>query len=66
MIVAKTRLKRIPKTCKECALSYVPGFDDRVCIIKKMACPKEVRLTGNLAYCKPGWCPLMELGEGER
>lgn len=64
MIVAKTRLKRIPKTCKECTLSYVPCFDDRVCSIKQMVCPMEVRPSGNLAYCKPGWCPLVELKEG--
>lgn len=65
MIVAKTRIKKIPDTCKKCALSYIPrGTNERVCVVTQICCPSETRPSGNKAYCRPRWCPLIELKEG--
>ena len=61
MIVAKTRMKRIPKTCKECSISVVTYWEDRVCGINQKECPVERKPSGNIGYCKPGWCPLVEV-----
>ena len=60
MIVAKTRMRKIPKTCKECTLSRHDFGGDRVCSVTRMDCPMELHM-GNWRYGKPGWCPLKEL-----
>ena len=62
-IYVKTRLKKIPKTCKECHLSTTElyGYDfERVCIVTRKECPVEKKASGNWGYCKPSWCPLVE------
>lgn len=60
MIVAKTKLKKIPKTCKECSISK-SDWDTRICGINGKECPVERKPSGNIGYCKPGWCPLVEI-----
>ena len=59
MIIAKTRLKRMPRTCRECTISLNDGWGERVCGITKKDCPLEV-VNGRVRYGKPGWCPLRE------
>lgn len=65
MIVAKTKMKRIPDTCKKCSLSVVQqygfGNTDRVCCVNGYVCPLETKPSGNVGYTKPTWCPLMEI-----
>lgn len=64
MIVAKTRMRKIPKTCKGCALSFCQfdGRDSyRVCAIMLRDCPMEDKGRGNYGYTKPDWCPLVEI-----
>ena len=65
MIVAKTRMKRIPKTCKDCSVLFIDGWGERVCGINKRECPVEFTGHGRLAYAKPGWCPLVDLKDGD-
>lgn len=63
MIVAKTRLRKMPQSCRKCSLSIVDSWtDDRVCSITHRLCPLELR-NGHIGYAKPEWCPLMEVGE---
>lgn len=63
MIVAKTKMTRLPETCKKCSLSQVEhyGFCDteRYCGITNRACPTEKKQSGNVGYGKPDWCPLI-------
>jgi len=59
MIVAKTRMRKIPKTCKDCALGKREFGADRVCSITGKDCPMEL-YRGNWKYGKPTWCPLEE------
>lgn len=65
MIVAKTKMKRIPDTCKKCSVSYVyydsPIDSTRCCRITSYECPTETAPSGNTRYVKPDWCPLMEI-----
>ena len=64
MIVAKTRMKKIPKTCKDCSMSIIQGrWNDsyRICSINSKECPMEKKENGNWAYTNPDWCPLMEV-----
>ena len=63
MIYAKTKLKKIPKTCTQCPLSENTPFDDRVCVIKRRPCPLERTPSGHIRYGKPSWCPLTEVGK---
>lgn len=62
MIYVKTRLRKMPKSCTTCPYSNLDVFlTDRVCSIKgNRLCPLELRPSGNLAYGKPTWCPLVE------
>ena len=62
MIVAKTRMKRIPDTCKRCSASYPTGGGDKACELTWYICPTETAPSGNTRYVKPDWCPLMEIG----
>lgn len=62
-IYAKTRLRKIPKTCKECTLSAIEFYhhdSERVCTITGKSCPIEKKASGNWGYTKPDWCPLVE------
>lgn len=65
MIVAKTRMKKIPKSCNKCALSmterhsYIESI--RVCEINKKECPMKYSEHKNLKYIRPDWCPLIEM-----
>lgn len=64
MIVAKTKMKRIPDTCKRCSASYLDEYDcyeGRVCNLTGYICPVETTPSGNIRYVKPDWCPLMEI-----
>lgn len=72
MIYAKTRLNKLPKTCKECKFSIVAYerlgtidlYDGRICILSgNRACQTEKTPNGNTKYTKPVWCPLMEVKE---
>lgn len=63
-IVARTNLKKIPSTCKECKFSIVKGSwcnSFRVCSICQKECPMERTDKGNMAYTRPNWCPLAEV-----
>lgn len=70
MIYAKTRMKNIPKTCKDCSCSnFVMDRLDgavytsyRTCGIVWKMCPYEKKKSGNWGYGKPDWCPLVEIG----
>lgn len=63
MIYAKTKMKKIPKTCKDCAISIVqfvtPINSYRICSINSKNCPMEKKQSGNYGYTKPNWCPLV-------
>ena len=64
MIVAKTRLKKMPKTCKQCIYRelYPVGGED-ICRIAGMFCPWEKKPNGMVGLGKPDWCPLMDAAE---
>lgn len=65
MIVVKTKMRKLPKNCKKCALSIVEhGWMGpyRVCRIFWRTCPTEESGGGNEKYTKPEWCPLGETG----
>ena len=62
MIIAKTRIKEMPKTCKQCdyrALYPVEG--EEICGIYGSFCPWEMKPNGMYGLGKPDWCPLMEV-----
>lgn len=61
MIVAKTRMRKIPKSCKECGFSFNDWSGERVCMVKKKDCPIEYMESGQWRYGKPAWCPLVEM-----
>lgn len=69
MIYVKTRLKKMPKTCKNCPFARdIPNSDWRngrqcQCIVTMQGCPWEKSPNGNWRYGKPVWCPLMEVKE---
>lgn len=60
MIVADTKMKRMPDTCKKCSKSYT-HLDCLACSLAGYLCPKEKAPSGNERYIKPDWCPLMEI-----
>lgn len=60
MIVAQTKMKRMPDTCKKCSLSYI-AEEGRACGEVGRYCPTEQAPSGNTRYVKPDWCPLMEI-----
>lgn len=66
MIYAKTRLHKIPKSCKVCNLSYENFCGERTCAITNRDCPWEQSENGNWRYCKPVWCPLVEANGDDR
>ena len=60
MIVAKTKMKKIPKACNKCSLSVIRYFD-RSCVVTNKVCPQEYKPSGNIGYKRPEWCPLREV-----
>ena len=60
MIVAKTKMRKIPKSCKKCNLSFQNWAGERTCSVTKKDCPMELS-SGNWKYGKPTWCPLVEM-----
>lgn len=65
MIVAKTRMKRIPDTCKKCSLSNIVKLplneSYRVCGITGYDCPTVIASNGCYTYKKSKDCPLIEM-----
>lgn len=66
MIVAKTRMKKIPATCNKCCFSCIDRGEGRYCTITYMVCPIEKKESGNYGYSKPDWCPLVELKQEDK
>ena len=66
MIYAKTKLKKIPATCKTCKFSIFDFSGVRMCAVCNKECPWENKGHGNVGYGKPSWCPLVELQRGEK
>lgn len=61
MIVAKTKMKKIPESCKDCAFSKYM-YDYRICAFESgRICPMVRTKNGNKKYIRPKWCPLMEV-----
>lgn len=64
MIVAKTKMKKIPESCNKCSLSIVESYSwtesYRFCPITKKECPMVRSEHKNMKYTRPDWCPLME------
>lgn len=65
MIVAITKMRRIPKACKDCKLSEIELYGRR-CKIENRMCPIEQTKSGNYKYGKPDWCPLEEVQKHDR
>lgn len=73
MIAIKTKLKIIPKTCKDCKFSktdknygtYYGSYEVRGCMIKNKPCPMERASNNCLQYTKPKWCPLINIKEDD-
>lgn len=63
MIIVKTKMKKMPKTCKECRISYIGWEEVRFCGINGKTCPMEQKPSGNWGYSKPSWCPLVEVSD---
>lgn len=68
MIVAKTKMKRIPETCKKCSFAKIEyagnefyTSKDRYCKITGYECPIGTKPSGNVGYGMPSWCPLMDI-----
>lgn len=68
MIVAKTALRKLPKTCKDCKLSVFKGgweygYNEgiRICSILKKECPMIRSPNNNMKYSKRDDCPLVEM-----
>ena len=64
MIVAKTRMKEMPKTCTQCNYrTLYHGFGEDFCRIAGAFCPWEKKPNGMVGLGKPDWCPLMDAAE---
>lgn len=72
MIVAKTKMKRIPETCKKCSMAeneygaWGVACAPKRCLLTGRDCPQEKKLSGNVGYGKPDWCPLTLLSEEQK
>lgn len=60
MIVAKTKMKKIPDSCNKCGLKTY-SFEGTRCFITGKVCPMEKSEHGNWRYTHPNWCPLIEV-----
>lgn len=58
MIVAKTKLRKLPENCGKCPLSRMNWTGERECGINRRLCPEERKSSGRYGYYKPSWCPL--------
>ena len=69
MIIAKTKMRKIPSDCGKCGISLVFHFnrvDGRICPIMRRECPMEKSAkNGCMKYTKPDWCPLEEAKEAQ-
>lgn len=62
MIVAKTKMVRIPETCKKCSARRIDNqFNVSYCNFTGKECPLEDKRNGNIGYGMPTWCPLMDI-----
>lgn len=64
MIVAKTKMRKLPENCKKCMMSSVEydwPYSYRVCRILGVVCPTERSDRGNEKYGKLDDCPLFEM-----
>lgn len=63
MIVAKTNLKKIPKTCNKCKFSVLSRyFDLRSCsLLNNKRCEKIRGDSGNWIYTRLKNCPLVDI-----
>lgn len=64
MIYAKTSMKKLPNTCKNCVMTIWVKDDitrkyNKYCSIVGKICPMEKKQSGNYGYTKPNWCPLV-------
>lgn len=64
MIVAKTKMKKIPESCNKCDLSIYNiqewSASKRYCAITEKTCPMKKTSEGEWKHVRPKWCPLME------
>lgn len=66
MIVIKTKIRVLPKTCSKCKYSYLK-YGNRFCAVSfvdtmNRCCPYEYNTAKrNWEYVKPDWCPLREV-----
>jgi len=60
MIVAKTRLRKIPETCTACNLSR-KVWGSKFCGPRCRFVPVVKKKGQRPHYEKPEWCPLMEV-----
>ena len=64
MIVAKTRMKKMPETCKQCHyMTTHIATGEEICRITRTFCPWEKKPNGMFGLGKPDWCPLMDSAE---
>lgn len=66
MIVARTRLRKIPENCGKCPLSYNDWASGRMCGAKHRDCEYSRTAHGNWAFIRPNWCPLIEIKEEQK
>lgn len=69
MVYAKTKLPKLPESCKKCAFSEVRDtgkFEDwrrykRICKLTGHKIAMQVVEKGCPKYVRPVWCPLIEV-----
>lgn len=70
MICAKTKMPKIPKSCKDCTFSRVVDTKEkidswkrykRLCTLTGAKCPKRKEEDGYTRFFHPKWCPLFEM-----
>lgn len=71
MIIAKTKLKKLPSSCKDCKFKmidykwhgpYECCVNSSTCFFTGKTCPMEKKESGNTGYAdRPKWCPLEEV-----
>lgn len=66
MIYAKTKMRKIPKSCKDCAYAKGIWGGEKSCRLVEHKCPWVQTEHGNWKYSKPKWCPLVEVNNNDR
>jgi len=61
IIIAQTKMKRIPDRCTQCKLSYVQNYYDRYCAVTGKLLETQKVESGNKAYVRPKNCPLKDV-----